>query len=79
MMTDSAEIQELRDAIAKAGMPEDAEKHALKELKRLERMPEAAGEYSMVRTYLDWLIELPWSKRSDDVIDIAKPHEADPR
>ncbi|MEZ5932219.1 MAG: endopeptidase La [Alphaproteobacteria bacterium] len=72
---DKAEIQELRDAIAKAGMPEEAEQHALKELKRLERMPEAAGEYSMVRTYLDWLIELPWSKRSDDVIDIAKARE----
>ncbi len=67
-----AEIQELRELITKAGMPEEAEKHALKELKRMERMPEAAGEYSMVRTYLDWLIELPWSKRSDDVIDIAK-------
>ena len=67
-----AEIQELREAIAKAGMPEEAEQHALKELKRMERMPEAAGEYSMIRTYLDWLIELPWSKRSDDVIDIAK-------
>ncbi|MDH3659286.1 MAG: endopeptidase La [Alphaproteobacteria bacterium] len=66
-----AEIQELREAIAEAGMPEEAEKHAMKELIRLERMPEAAGEYSMVRTYLDWLIELPWSKRSDDVIDIA--------
>ena len=69
---DKAEIQELRDAIAKAGMPEEAEQHALKELKRMERMPEAAGEYSMVRTYLDWLIDLPWSKRSEDVIDIAK-------
>ncbi|MGI9500667.1 MAG: endopeptidase La [Geminicoccaceae bacterium] len=67
-----AEIQELKEAIGEARMPEEAEKHALKELKRLERMPEAAGEYSMVRTYLDWLVELPWSKRSDDVIDIAK-------
>lgn len=68
---DKAEIQELREAVAKAGMPEEAEKHALKELKRLERMPEAAGEYSMVRTYLDWLVELPWARRSDDAIDIA--------
>ncbi|MEM8950421.1 MAG: endopeptidase La [Pseudomonadota bacterium] len=67
-----AEIQELRELVAEAGMPEEAEKHALKELKRMERMPESAGEYSMVRTYIDWLIELPWSKRSDDVIDIAK-------
>ncbi|MEM9440371.1 MAG: endopeptidase La [Pseudomonadota bacterium] len=69
---DKAELQELRDAIAKAGMPEEAEQHANKELKRLERMPDSAGEYSMVRTYLDWLIDLPWSKRSEDVIDIAK-------
>jgi len=68
---DKAEIQELREAIGKAGMPEEAEQHAFKELKRLERMPEASGEYSMVRTYLDWLIELPWSKRSDDAIDIT--------
>ena len=43
-------------------MPEEVEQQARKELKRLERMPEAAAEYSMVRTYLDWLIELPWSK-----------------
>ncbi len=70
-----AEIEELREAITKAKMPEEAEQHALKELKRLERMPEAAGEYSMVRTYLDWLIELPWSKRSEDIIDIAKARQ----
>ena len=70
-----AEIEELRKAITEAGMPEEAEQHALKELKRMERMPEAAGEYSMVRTYLDWLIELPWSKRSEDLIDIAKARE----
>jgi len=70
-----AEIEELRQAITKAKMPEEAEQHALKELKRLERMPEAAGEYSMVRTYLDWLVELPWSKRSDDLIDIARARQ----
>ena len=57
-----AEIAELREAIAKAGMPEEAENQALKELKRLERMPEASAEHGMVRSYLDWLIELPWSK-----------------
>jgi ATP-dependent Lon protease len=67
-----AEITELREMIAKAGMPEEAEKQALKELKRLERMPDASAEHGMVRTYLDWLIELPWSKLSDDRIDIAE-------
>src|SRR6266704_2877472 len=56
----AAEIDELRKAITEAGMPEEVEKQAVKELKRLERMSDASGEYSMVRTYLDWLIELPW-------------------
>jgi ATP-dependent Lon protease len=67
-----AEIEELSKAIAEAGMPEEVEQHARKELKRLERMPEAAAEYSMIRTYLDWLIELPWSKLSEDAIDITE-------
>ena len=67
-----AELAELREAIAKAGMPEEAENQALKELKRLERMPEASAEHGMVRSYLDWLIELPWSKLSDEQIDIAE-------
>jgi ATP-dependent Lon protease len=68
----AAEIEELEKAIDEAGMPEEVEQQARKELKRLERMPEAAAEHSMVRTYLDWLIELPWSKLSDDNIDIAQ-------
>jgi ATP-dependent Lon protease len=67
-----AEIAELREAIDKADMPEEAEKQAKKELKRLERMPEASAEHGMIRTYLDWLIELPWSKVSDDRIDITE-------
>ena len=58
----SVEIAELRETIEKAGMPKEAEDQAKKELKRLERMPEAAAEYGMIRSYLDWLIELPWSK-----------------
>jgi ATP-dependent Lon protease len=67
-----AELAELDEAITKAKMPEEVEAQARKELKRLERMPEAAGEYSMVRTYLDWLVELPWSVLSEDSIDIAE-------
>jgi ATP-dependent Lon protease len=66
------EIAELGEAITKAGMPPDIEEHARKELKRLERMNEASGEYSMARTYLDTLIALPWSKLDDESIDIAR-------
>jgi ATP-dependent Lon protease len=68
----SVELTELRASIEKAGMPEEINKQALKELKRLERLPEAAGEFSIVRTYLDWLIELPWSISTPDRIDIAE-------
>jgi ATP-dependent Lon protease len=67
-----AEIAELTDAIAKAGMPKEVEEQARKELRRLERMPEAAAEYGMVRTYLDWLIELPWKLPEEKPIDIAE-------
>jgi len=68
----AAEIAELKKAIAEAGMPEEVEKQATKELKRLERMSDASGEYSMVRTYLDWLIELPWKSPGAQSIDIAE-------
>jgi ATP-dependent Lon protease len=67
----SVEIAELRDAIEKAGMAKEAEDQAKKELKRLERMPDASPEYGMIRSYLDWLIGLPWSKLDPDNIDIA--------
>jgi ATP-dependent Lon protease len=66
-----AEIAELEQAIGKAQMPKEVEEQARKELRRLERMPEAAAEYGMVRTYLDWLIELPWSLPEEKPIDIA--------
>jgi len=64
------EVRELGEAIAKAGMPDAAREQAERELKRLERMPEAAAEYSMVRTYLDWLIEYPWSRETEDNLDL---------
>jgi ATP-dependent Lon protease len=67
----AAEIAELGEAIAKAEMPKEVDDQARKELRRLQRMPEAAGEYGMVRTYLDWLIELPWKTPEETDIDIA--------
>ena len=66
------EIAELAKKIAEAKMPPEVEEHAKRELARLERMPEAAGEYSMARTYLEWLTELPWSVESGKAIDIAE-------
>jgi ATP-dependent Lon protease len=66
------EVAELTKKIADAKMPPEVEEHAKRELARLERMPEAAGEYSMARTYLEWLVELPWSVESGKTIDIAE-------
>jgi len=68
----TAEIEELSKAIAEAGMPEEVAEQAKKELRRLERTPEAAGEYGMIRSYLDWLIELPWTLPDEKPIDIAE-------
>src|SRR6187551_2000639 len=64
------EIEELQQKIETVGMPEVVKKEALRELDRLSKMPVAAAEYTVSRTYLDWLIALPWNKRSDDVIDL---------
>jgi ATP-dependent Lon protease len=66
----AAEIAELEKAIAEAGMPKEVEDAARKELRRLQKMPEGAAEYGMVRTYLDWLIELPWKLPEEKPIDI---------
>jgi len=71
----AAEIEEISKAIGAAKMPEEVEKQARKELGRLQHMPDASGEYSMIRTYLDWLTELPWSIASKGVIDIAKARD----
>ncbi len=68
----NAEIEELRKTIEAAGMPEDTYKHAAKELKRLERMGEGSAEGSMLRTYLEWLSELPWKDAESKEINIAE-------
>jgi len=67
----AVELEGVAKAIAEAKMPEEVERLARKELKRLQRMQDSAGEYSMIRTYLDWLTELPWSRESEAAIDIA--------
>ncbi len=68
----AAEIRELREKIEAAGMPEEAKKEALRELERLSSLPPAAAEYSVIRTYLGWLIDLPWQKTTKDNLDIQE-------
>jgi ATP-dependent Lon protease len=66
---DASVADEYRTKIEDAGMPDDVKEQALKELARLERMGEQTGESSMIRTYLDWLIAVPWGKRSEERLD----------
>ena len=68
----SAEIAELKKRIDEAHMPDEVERQAQKELKRLERMSDASAEYSMVRAYIDWLLDLPWQAGDPDRIDIGE-------
>jgi ATP-dependent Lon protease len=70
-----AETNELRKKIDEAEMPEDVKKAADRELERLIKVPTASPEYSVIRTYLDWLVQLPWNKSTSDQIDIAKARE----
>jgi ATP-dependent Lon protease len=66
------ELDDLREKIEAAGMTEEAKKEALRELDRLSKMPPAAAEYTVARTYLDWLLALPWTKQTTDNLDIAE-------
>jgi ATP-dependent Lon protease len=72
---ENVEVEELRKKIADAKMPSQVETEVLRELSRFERMPEMAAERSMIRTYLDWMVELPWSVSSEEQIDLPRARE----
>lgn len=71
----AAETEEFRKKIEEAQMPDEAEKQAKRELERLSRLPTAAAEYGVIRTYLDWLVSLPWSKLTQDNLEIPHARE----
>jgi len=71
----TVEIEDYRQQIKDAGMPEEAEKEALRELSRMEKMPIAAAEYSVIKTYLDWMANLPWSISTEDNLNISRARE----
>src|SRR3954449_3855945 len=72
---DGSIVDEYRQKIEEAGMPEEAYEQATRELGRLERMGEQSGEAGMIRSYLDWMVSLPWSKRSDERLDPVAARE----
>ncbi len=71
----AAEVEEFRKRIDSANMPEESEKQARRELDRLARLPTAAAEYGVIRTYLDWLVSLPWSEITQDNLDLSHARE----
>ncbi|MBL7202534.1 MAG: endopeptidase La [Anaerolineae bacterium] len=71
----AVEIEEYRQKIKGAGMPEESETEALRELSRMEKMPTAAAEYSVIKTYLDWMVNLPWNKETEDNLAIDHARE----
>ena len=70
-----AEIDDLREQLAELELPEDVRKQADRELSRLEKLPQAAAEHGVIRTYLEWIASLPWDKRTDDNLDLAHARE----
>ncbi len=68
------ELDELAERLKKAGLPPEVDKVAQKELNRLKSIPTASSEYTVARTYLDWIADLPWSKKTDDNLDIENAH-----
>ncbi|MCY2926844.1 MAG: endopeptidase La, partial [Planctomycetota bacterium] len=68
----AVEVEQLREKIIGAGMAEPIRKEALRELDRMEKLPSASPDYHVIRTYLDWMIELPWSTGTSDNLDIAR-------
>ncbi|MCU0465771.1 MAG: endopeptidase La [Anaerolineae bacterium] len=72
---EATEVETFRKKIEEANMTEEAETEARRELDRLSRLPSAAAEYGVIRTYLDWLVSLPWDKRTEDMLDIARARE----
>lgn len=71
----TAEAEEFRKRIEEAGMPEEAEKQARRELDRMAKLPTAAAEYGVIRTYLDWLVSLPWSEQTTDNLELGNARE----
>ena len=69
---EGSEVERLRERIEAAGMPEEAREQATRELERLEQMPTAAAEHNVIRTYLEWMVELPWSRVSEDRLSVSE-------
>jgi ATP-dependent Lon protease len=72
---EQAEVESMREKLEKADLPEDVRKEADRELGRLEKMPSASPEYNIIRTWLEYVIELPWNKRSEESLDIARARQ----
>lgn len=70
-----AELEQMEERIRSAGMPDEAQKEALRELGRLRSVPESSAEYGVIRTYLDWMVDLPWAVKTDDNLDIIHARE----